>query len=101
MTEKNILNQCDGCRRKLPIKDGVHCDNENVYMCCTAEIYQPRFTVYCWQTNKKSVILGQTNCGISAHNMADKHRKKLVYTKVVDNWTRKTVYQPDWNQNGT
>ena len=39
-TTKYPINQCDGCRRKLPLTDGIHMDSKNYpYMVCTKERY--------------------------------------------------------------
>ena len=39
MKEKN---QCDGCRRGLPLKDGIHKNSDSIYdiIGCTAEFYE-------------------------------------------------------------
>ena len=34
------MNQCDGCKRGLPLKDGIHVDGNQLYMVCTASNYQ-------------------------------------------------------------
>ncbi len=36
-----MINQCDGCRRKLPIRDGNHYDPKtgSLYIGCTAKRY--------------------------------------------------------------
>jgi hypothetical protein len=35
------LNQCDGCRRGLPLRDGTHSNPDGSYdhICCTAHLY--------------------------------------------------------------
>lgn len=46
MTNRNALNQCDGCRRGLPVKDGLHDLTGEVgsypgeKMWCTKELYK-------------------------------------------------------------
>jgi len=32
-------NQCDGCMRKLPVRDGIHYDGDKPYMGCTKTLY--------------------------------------------------------------
>jgi hypothetical protein len=34
-------NQCDGCRRGLPLRDGIHYDGDRPYMGCTKDKCQP------------------------------------------------------------
>lgn len=36
------VNQCDGCKRKLPLRDGVHYNPKTgwAYMGCTADRYK-------------------------------------------------------------
>jgi len=36
------MNQCDGCRRKLPIKEGLHYNPDGSYdmICCTKKLYK-------------------------------------------------------------
>jgi hypothetical protein len=42
----NILNQCDGCKRWLPIVHGMHMDYANkyeqIYMVCTKSKYKDK-----------------------------------------------------------
>ena len=33
------MNQCDGCLRRLPLKDGIHYIESKPEMVCTREIY--------------------------------------------------------------
>lgn len=38
-------NQCDGCKAKLPLKDGIHKDNQTFGIGCTKDRYnQPKIT---------------------------------------------------------
>lgn len=34
-----MINQCDGCRRGLPVKDGIHSGIGYDHICCTADMY--------------------------------------------------------------
>ena len=36
------MNQCDGCRQELPVRNGIHYDKKGrPYMVCTKDRYQP------------------------------------------------------------
>ena len=38
--ETKTVNQCDGCRRGLPVRDGLHVDADGMaFMCCTKHLY--------------------------------------------------------------
>lgn len=38
--EDRVLNQCDGCRLGLPIKEGLHYKEGHPYICCTKHKYK-------------------------------------------------------------
>jgi hypothetical protein len=37
---KKIINQCDGCRRGLPLEDGIHIGEGYDMMGCTKHVYE-------------------------------------------------------------
>ena len=39
--KESQMNQCDGCRAKMPVKDGLHINiHDRAYMACSASKYQ-------------------------------------------------------------
>ena len=48
-----MINQCDGCMRGLPVKDGIHFDGEKPYMGCTKDRYESVID---------KIIIGKVRC---------------------------------------
>lgn len=56
MTSNHHINQCDGCRRKLPKVGTVHEEaNGKPYMICTADRYGKKEDYFCPHCGHKGV----------------------------------------------
>jgi len=47
-------NQCDGCRRGLPLEQGIHhAHGEMPYIACTADLYKDKLELF-WMIDKNT-----------------------------------------------
>jgi len=87
-------NQCDGCQRKLEIKDGFHYKGKNIVMGCTADRYTPEERHWCSDACDKCRGTGCKTCKgkecdherISSPDSTDVDEviKNCMYSKDID-----------------
>lgn len=59
------MNQCDGCRRGLPIKDGIHSGGGYDKICCTKNRYEETICRKCGAFMLPGKAIEQTYTGIA------------------------------------
>jgi hypothetical protein len=78
-----VLNQCDGCRRGLPVRDGIHYDFSQVgwgglVMGCTRERYRTEPKATCQQTNPPNETAAGAGHSPTPHELRRKAEAELA-----------------------